>query len=266
MLLNFPINPFCMDKRLKELNESLMNAIEEETLGIKKTAVLFSGGIDSSLIAFLVSKKIPVKLYAVGLKESNAIKSSERAANLLNLPLKKVIVQKKEIPKHLSKTKSILKTNNFLQLSIALPEFIALKQIKADKFTHVFCGQGADELFFGYDEFRRLLEEKNSFKELEKLREKKLANIFKDNLKRDLAIANHFSLKLHTPFLNNSFKKSALSFSAKENISSEKDFLRKRILRKLAEEFLPKELALKKKKAIQYDSSLAKELKKLINN
>lgn len=254
-----------MQKRIQELRNSLLKAVEEETSEVKKAAVLCSGGIDSSLLAALTAKKIPVKLYAVGLKESNAINASEKASKLLNIPLKKVIVSKKSLPKNLSKIKKILNTNNFLQLSIALPEFIALKQIKKDSFSHAFSGQGADELFFGYDEFRRLLEKKNSFNELEKLRKKKLANIYKDNLKRDFALAKHFSLQLHTPYLNKTFKKSALKFSAKENIFSKNDFLRKRILRKLAEEFLPKQLTLARKKAIQYDSALARELKKLIN-
>lgn len=249
---------------MQKLCNALLYSIENEVFGVKKAAVLFSGGLDSSLIAALVSKKIQVILYCVGLKESYALKSSVNAAELLNLKLNRIIVSEKEIPRYLSAVKKLLKTENFLQLSIALPEFIALQKIKKDKIKHVFCGHGADELFFGYDEFRRLLSQKKSFDELEKLREKKLKNLFKDNLKRDFAIANHFKLKLHAPYLNENFKKIALTFSAEENVFSENDLLRKQVLRKLTQEFIPKELALAKKKAIQYDSAIAKELKKLI--
>lgn len=251
---------------LTDLRNALIEAVEEDTVGIKKAAVLFSGGVDSSLIAKIVSEKIPVKLYCVGLQKSTVLSASEKAAFLLNSPLKKVIPSEEELAKALPKVKRLLKTENFLQLSIALPEFLVLKQIKKDNFKHVFSGQGADELFFGYDEFRRLLEKKKPFSELEKLRERKIKNLFRENLKRDFIIAKNFSLTLHTPYLNKKFKKTALEFSAKENVFSEKDFLRKHVLRELAKEFIPEEIALARKKAIQYDSAIAKQLKRILNN
>ena len=252
-----------MQNKFQILKNALLTAVEVESSEINTAAVLFSGGIDSALIAELVSRKISVRLYVVGLRNSNAIQASEKAASLLNLPLTKVVANKKELFSALKKVKKIIKTDNFLQLSIALPEYFALKQIKRDKFKHVFCGQGADELFFGYDEFKRLLEQKKSYKALELLREKKLENLFEDNLKRDFAIAKHFKLTLIAPYLNKDFANAALLFSAKENVFSKKDFLRKRILRKLAKEFIPEKIANVRKKAIQYDSAFAKELKKL---
>jgi len=130
----------------------------------------------------------------------------------------------------------------------------------------VFCGQGADELFFGYDEFRRLLESGKTYKELDLLRIKKIENLYDGNLRRDFALADYFGLDLKAPFLDKSFIIQALAFSAKQNVLSKNDFLRKRILRKLALVLkLQKEIAIEQKKAVQYDSGISKILKKVKN-
>lgn len=251
-------------KSFPALKKSFLDSIAENCAGIKKAAVLFSGGLDSSIIAKAVSEKVPVKLFSVGLQDSPAFSFSEKAAVLLGLPLERVAVKKSDLPFFLEKTKAIISSNAFFQLQIAVPEFIAMNAAKEHNFQHVFCGQGADELFFGYDEFRRCLENGASFLQLDELRKQKLFDFWRDNLSRDLAVANHFSLGLKAPFLFPPFIKQALAFSAKENILSENDFLRKRILRELAESLLvPKEISQRKKKAIQYDSGLSKGLKKL---
>ncbi len=247
------------------LRKAFLESVEESVNGIERAAVLFSGGIDSSLIAKAISQRTPCTLFSAGLKSSSASSFSSRAAKLLHLPLESVSVKEHDLPSLLDKAGEVISSADFLQLQIAVPEFIAMKAVKESGFKHVFSGQGADELFFGYDQFRRELEKGASFERLEHLRQQKLLNLWKDNLSRDLAIAKHFSLELKAPFLSPQFIKQALAFPAKENILSGNDVLRKRVLRKLAEQLsLPLEIAQRRKKAIQYDSGLSKELKKLL--
>ncbi|PIU21595.1 MAG: hypothetical protein COT15_01405 [Candidatus Diapherotrites archaeon CG08_land_8_20_14_0_20_34_12] len=250
---------------LKELKEALLQSIFCETKDLKKAAVLFSGGIDSSLIAKLVSEKVKIKLFTVGTEKSAAVERAKKYAKLMHLDLHIKILSAEEIGKEVAKIEKIIKTDNKLQLSIATPIYFALNEVKDSGFNTVFCGQGADELFFGYDEFRRALESGKNYSYLDDLRWNKLLNLWGDNLKRDFALAKYFHLELKAPYLEKEFIIQALAFDAKQNVKSKEDFLRKRILRKLSVSLgLPKEISLERKKAIQYDSGISKILEKLV--
>ncbi|MEK6972785.1 MAG: asparagine synthase-related protein [archaeon] len=247
---------------LKNLRNALVNAIATQTKGSNKAAVLFSGGLDSSLVSLLVSKKIKIRLFVVGTKNSSALPRARKYSNDLGLDLHEKIVSGDEVKKESNRISKIIGTKNKLQISIALPIYFALSEIKKSGLNTVFCGQGADELFFGYDEFRRLLNSGKDYPQLEDLRWAKLINLWKDNLKRDISLADYFGLELKAPYLEKEFMLQALAFNAKQNIASKNDFLRKRILRRLALELnLPKKIALERKKAVQYDSGISKILK-----
>ena len=124
---------------LKQLEKSFNSAICTSTNGVKKAAVLFSGGVDSSLIAKAVSEKVSeTKLYVVGLEKSKDIEFAELAAKKLNLNLKKIIVKEKDVPNFVEKTSKAIDSIDLLQLQIGVPEFIALEAIQKDCFKIVF--------------------------------------------------------------------------------------------------------------------------------
>jgi asparagine synthase (glutamine-hydrolysing) len=249
---------------LKNLNAALLSSILSQTKKVKKAAVLFSGGVDSSLVALLIPKKVDVVLFTVGVEGCPAFKRADECAAMLNLPLVKKTITESDLKKDFKKVLRIIKINDYVQLSIALPLYFAMKEIKHAGLKTVFCGQGADELFFGYDEFRRSLDFGKNYDYLEALRFKKIKNLWKDNLRRDFAVAKYFGLKLKAPYLDKNFVIESLAFSAAQNITSKDDFLRKRVLRKLAISLkLPKKIASEKKKAIQYDSGISRSVSKL---
>ena len=81
---------------------------------------------------------------------------------------------------------------------------------------------------------------------------------------RDLALADYLNLELRAPYLDPEFMKTAMALSVSEKIHSSHDLLRKHALRSLGLSWgLPEFIALQSKKAIQYDSGVSKELKKL---
>ncbi|MFH1752134.1 MAG: asparagine synthase-related protein [archaeon] len=244
---------------LKQLELALQNSVNDSVKKVKgKTCVFFSGGLDSGLIAFLLSKKIKVTLLTVGLKNSIDVLEAKNSAKLLGLPLLVREVKEKEVSSYTLQT---LKTLNFydsLQLQIALPFYILSEFASRKGFKNVFLGQGADELFCGYTKFIKTSNPKQLSWQL-------LDNIYSDNLYRDTLILKKFKLKPFTPFLELNFVIQAMSFPAKQNLSTSNDELRKRLLRKLAVKMgLPKQIALRKKKAIQYGSGLSKTVLKLI--
>lgn len=252
---------------LKQLETAFHSTMNKTANGINRAAVLFSGGVDSSLIAKAVAERIPeTVLFVVGLEKSKDIEFAEFAAKKLDLKLKKIIVKKEEVPAFAEKTAKAIGSTDLLQLQIGVPEYIALEAVKKDGFKTVFSGQGADELFCGYDEFRKILKEKG-YNGVRAEILKKLKEMPERNLKRENALYEYFNLIAIYPLMEKEFIEIALKIPAQEKIFPENDLLRKRIFRKLAEsQGIPKEICERKKTAIQYGSGLSKEVKKYLKN
>ncbi len=248
-----------------ELKGAFGHSIELNTKSTDKAAVLFSGGVDSALIAKAVSQKVEKSvLYSVGLEEAKDIKAATEVAKQLNSPLVKRIVEKGEIEKYIEETKEVIKNNDCFQLQIAVPEFIVAEKIKADGLRTVFSGQGSDELFCGYNFFKAVLR-KGGYKGVQEKIWQKLENLWEHDLYREQAIAKHFGLEFKTPFLDELFVRKAVSYPAEEKILSPEDDLRKHPIRKLAKElWLPEKVCLRPKKALQYGSGLGKEISRLV--
>lgn len=244
----------------EELVSSLDESIEKNTINVKKAAVLFSGGIDSSFCAKLVSEKInKTKLFSVGLKNSHDLLQAKKSAELLNLELVETIIEKNNISFLSKNVSKIIGSNDFLQLSIAIPEFAALQAVKDSGFNVVFSGQGPDELFLGYAVFPKMFKEKNE--NAVRKEQKHLFDVFEQrNAAREKALAEYFGLDVRMPFLDESFASIALSIPVKKNLQNS---LRKNVFRKLAlQKGIPEEIVLLPKKAIQYGSGVSKVLKK----
>ncbi len=249
---------------IEALNKAYQLSLEESCRGIKKAAVLFSGGIDSFFVAKTLTEKIPdIKLFCAGTQNSSALKNAQNAAKMLEKELIQIVIDEKSLPVLEKKVFQILKTKMPMQLSIGLTEFAALQEIKKHSLINVFCGQGSDEMFCGYQEFETILKQKG-FDAVQEECWNKIFNMFERNLKRDFAIADNFSLKLIAPFLHPDFIKQAMAFPAEEKILSPEDELRKHPIRKLAKLYnVPEDIVNKRKKAMQYDSGVANALKKI---
>ncbi len=250
---------------IEKLTFTFITAIENSCKGVQKAAVLFSGGVDSALVAKAVSAQVTqTTLFVSGFSGSSALSAAEQGAKQLRLPLRKIILSEKKLKNVIPKIKKIIKTKSPLHLQIALPIYFAMQGTKKAGFKHIFTGMGADELFLGYDYFRRAFNGKNSAA-IKKLQKEKLASFWKTDFARDSAIARALGLRLHVPFLFPAFMKAALAFPVKQNLRGKNDLLRKHALRSLALQFgIPQEIAFKRKKAVQYDSGVSKVVKRLL--
>ncbi len=215
-------------------------------------AIAFSGGLDSSLIAFIAIQKGNPTGYVAGLEDSHDIRWAEIAAELIGLPLKKIIVDEDEIIKAYHEVRKLLNTNNKVVVSFELPLYFVARECEE---RIIITGQGADELFGGYKRYEEMDRET-----LEREMSRDIREIMKEGINRDRKIAEHFGKKLITPYLNQDFISLVLEKSAVERKGSgRKDMLRK--IAKVAG--LPQELRTKEKKAAQYGSGIMKVLKRI---
>jgi asparagine synthase (glutamine-hydrolysing) len=211
-------------------------------------AILLSGGIDSSLLAYVASKQKSIVAYTVGVENSYDFKAADSAARLLGINANKVIIKEKDVNEGIIELINIDPSQDALELSFNLPLYFVCKSAKE---KILLTGQGSDEVFGGYKKYKT-----------EPMRMKEdLNKVLNSTIVKEIKIANYFKKDLKTPYLDPEILAFSKSLPDSDKISSDSE---KIILRKAAIILgLPEEIAARKKKAAQYGSGINKILKKL---
>lgn len=243
------------------LKSALDRAIAIRLKKLMNAGILFSGGIDSSLLAF----KIPsAKLYVTGITGSHDLEQSRESARALGMEerLRVVEIKLDEIEAQIPEVIRIIENSSPMQVELGLVFFFAMQAMKDEGVKVAVSGQGSDELFAGYRRYIDILN-KQGEAALQSELLKNIQNIASENLERDAAIGNANSLELVMPFLDKELINLVLSFDPKLKIKARncKSYIAKYILRKVAEEFIPREIAWKDKKSMQYGSGMHAALK-----
>ena len=235
--------------RLERLCEAIETSVEKSCK--ESVTVAFSGGIDSSLVAFLARKFTDVELIAVGTPNSYDLDAAISAAKLMDMKLRTIVVEPSKMVLEGINMQKELKLRP-IEVEFMLPFWIAAKNSKN---PILMCGQGADELFGGYARFRKENTKNNLTKEVNDLinrlpeREKKIAEFFNRNLS--------------CPYLSKDVIEAAEKFTIKERIGK----VGKVPLREAASKLeLPEDIANRKKKAAQYGSGSQKAIKDIIKH
>ncbi|MBN2053085.1 asparagine synthase C-terminal domain-containing protein [Candidatus Woesearchaeota archaeon] len=245
----------------KELSRELIRAVDERIPG-DKFGVLFSGGIDSSLIALLLKKAgKDFTCYTLGFKNDDTkapedVEEALKSAKELGLNIKTKILDLKEAEMLIKKTAKILgiDLNNVVNVGVGGVVIGCIEMAKKDDVKFLFSGLGSEEIFAGYQRHK-----------LAKDRQaecwKGLIAMHERDLLRDNAIANAENITLLTPFLDEKIIAAAMRVPAKYKMDDENS---KIILREVAEDFgLSKNIAWRGKRAAQYGSRLDKAIDKL---
>jgi asparagine synthase (glutamine-hydrolysing) len=245
-----------MEDHLNDVMASIKKAILDSISDIDRIAILFSGGLDSSLLAHIAKDglgKSNISLYTVGTPDSQDIENAQSAAKLLDLDIDMILVKAQDIRASLPEVSKVIGSQHPVKLSYELPLFLGMAKVSE---KHVLSGQGADELFGGYARYLKMTET-----ELEVALNKDYENLISQDIKMDHKVARHFDRTLITPYLDDSVVRSAQRTPVRYKVSEGQ---RKIILKDAANELeLPKELTIRQKKSVQYSSGIIKELKKM---
>ena len=217
----------------------------------RKTGVLFSGGLDSSLVAFLASQYSDVVLYTAGTEDSKDLEWARKVGEILGLELKEYVFTEEDVEEALPDVIFAIEEPDPMNLAIGVPIYFATKLAGEEGVRVLLSGQGADELFGGYAKY---LEDPG-------LMEKDLDNLGERNLARDDKIAMLNGVEGRYPYLAIPVLQTALRIPVDLKI---RNGTRKFILRKVAKELgLPEEITNREKKAAQYGSGSQKVLRKI---
>jgi len=253
-----------MDNAAKTLQALLEQSIRRRVRDLKEVVVAFSGGLDSSLVAFLTTKSgVKVNLLHVSLENQVETEEAIRAADALNLPLQVYLFKDSDVERSLPKVIQIIEEADPIKASIGLPFYWAAEKAVEANFKVMFAGQGADELFGGY---RRYVNEyrQDGNDKTRKTMFNDVVKIHENNLERDLKICGFYDLELRLPFASFELVEFALGLPIELKIENKIDTLRKLVLRKVAlNAGISGWIADKPKKAVQYSTGINDAIKRI---
>lgn len=248
------------NKRAKrELANAIVQSIKKRI--VSRFGILFSGGVDSSLIAF-VSKQLKCDFtcYTVGIENSDDIAWAQKVANEYNFDFKYKILSLDELENILKNVVKVLNDADIVKVSVGSVLYAGAKLALHDGNNVLFGGLGSEEVFAGYERHQDALQ-KNNFEALHKECWNGLKNMWGRDLVRDFAIAKSLGLDLRTPFLDKDLIKIAMSIHPMLKLDKND---KKIILREAAEFIgLKREFAWRKKQAAQYGSNFVSGIDKL---
>jgi len=242
-------------KVIKKILKQKIIAAVAKLLPKKRFGILFSGGVDSSVIA-LIAKKLHANFicYSVGIKNSKDVAEAKKAAAKLKLKLRYKIFTIEEAERIIKKAAAIVGQSNVVNVGVASVEIAAAELAKKDRVTVFFGGLGSEEIFAGYQRHE-------TAKDVNKECWKGLKEMHGRDLIRDYKVAAAMKISFLVPFLDKELIIEAMKIPGKYKICGSD---KKLILREVALDIgLPKQFAFRKKLAAQYGSGFDKAIEKL---
>lgn len=253
-----------MKTAAKRLQDLLLESMRERVSDVEELAVAFSGGLDSSVIATLAKTcGADVHLVSVGLKDQSEIRHVKDAAEALKLPLHLQTYTINDVEHVLAKVLWLIEEPDAVKVSIAIPFYWAAEVASKLGYRILLAGQGADELFGGYQKYLRVYT-RSAAKTVQEAMHRDISLSYEMNLQRDNQVCSFHRLELRLPFLDREVVRFSLSLPLRLKIESTEDHLRKRVLRRAAQNLgVPFFIANKPKRAIQYATGVDKALRRL---
>jgi asparagine synthase (glutamine-hydrolysing) len=238
------------------IKENLENAIERRAEQHKNFDILFSGGLDSTILSMIAKDYANVRLITIGTEECDDVRSAMDIEDEMGTKLKVVELTADIVEKNAPILMKNIASNDVIDFEIAFPIYLAAINSHS---KYLISGQGADELFGGY--FRYNEAYKESPGKFEEMQLKDLKEMGRNNLERDYFAAQAAGCHISTPYLTPELLKIALSTDTMTKINVTQNKL---VLRKIAEGMgLPESVYSRKKKALQYGCGIHEILREL---
>jgi len=238
---------------LDESGEELLSRLKGslEVISNVRTAVLFSGGLDSTLLAALAKSFSELRLYTVGYPGSHDIEAGRRGAEELDLPWEPILIDDSVLRGAVAYLRDQVGVTDPVTVSFEVPLYLVCSRVPE---RVLLSGQGADELFGGYARYSPMSPE-----ELEQARAADFQRLLFDGFIREARMAQDLGKTLVCPYLDLQVVEAALRVPSRELFG---ELGNKQPLRRIAMG-LGLASALAPKKAAQYGSGVMKAMKRM---
>ncbi len=201
-----------IEKICENIHDKLVKGVEKRLVADAKVGFLLSGGLDSSLVCSIASKKskVPIKTFAIGMSEDAIdLKYAKEVADYIKSDHQEIIITKEDVLSSLENVIYILGTYDITTIRASIGMYLICKAIHEKTDIRVLLtGEISDELFgYKYTDFAP-----NS-KEFQKESEKRIRELnMYDVLRADRCISVN-SLEARVPFGDLDFVKYVMAIN-----------------------------------------------------
>ena len=193
-----------------EFKKLLWEAVEDEMIADVPICTILSGGIDSTIITYILSKINPnIEAFVVNINPERNSKKERKddlfyariAAKEFGIKLHEINVDKSDIETILPEAIWASETHKWTQVAPAVAQLFLSWKVRRKGYKVVFGGEGADEIFASYGDVFRFSWQNPKW--YHQKRVNLLNNLHKTNLIRtNKAMMYGGEVELRTPFLN----------------------------------------------------------------
>ena len=229
---------------LEKLSQKLYDVLENSCSLSESSLISLSGGLDSSIIAYLLRQRVSRGVAVIAEDFiSTDLTYSQLVSKELEIPLSLYNVKTTAILEAIEQTIKILKNFNDIEIRNNVVMYLAIKWAKDNGEKSIITGDGADELFAGYN---FLLHKSESELEDEL---KRISSIMHFPTQK---IGDALGVSVESPFLNPDVVELAKKIPPRMKVNTQNDKrYGKWILRKTFENFLPKKITWREKSPMQ---------------
>lgn len=229
---------------LDSISEKLFGKLKNACDKCSSDTISLSGGLDSTILAYYLQKQKPKAISIIAKDfEANDLVYCQMASQEFDLPLTIYNVETEQILEAVEETIKILKNFNDIEIRNNIVMYLAIKWAKDNQSDGIITGDGADELFAGYN---FLLDK--SKQELEG----EIQRIYSIMHFPTQKIGKYLGLKVESPFLDEDVVDFALSIPGNLKVDT-RDGKKygKWILRKTFEGKIPEKILWREKSPMQ---------------
>ncbi|MEM3518000.1 MAG: asparagine synthase C-terminal domain-containing protein [Nitrososphaerales archaeon] len=248
---------------VEEICIKIRSLLKEAVLRNLSEGILLSGGLDTSILAYLASDINKLRAITVAFNATLApdVEYAKLITKTLNLDHIVHLFDKNELFNSIPMVIKTLKSFDPMEIRNSVSIFIALKLAKEKGIKSVMTGDGSDELFAGYSFLFELNKEQL---------DDKLSKIWESMSFSSIPLSKALNIDVKIPFLDQELKSYAMNLDSKYKIKKEgHKTWGKWILRKAFDDILPKAIVWREKAPIEYGSGtnvLTSLLEKMVND
>lgn len=151
-----------MRSAVDEYCKLVRNTVRKQVNNLGKLGVLMSGGVDSCLMAKLVTEMgaegaTQVTAYTAGTNGTDDIEYAKQFARELGIKHRVRKINVNEIESYIPKVASTVEERDMVQIEAGIGIYAALEMASQDGIHEIISGQGPDELWGGYTWYPQII-------------------------------------------------------------------------------------------------------------